>query len=49
MEDVMSFDTEIDVGVSGEVHDDSGNYVEVEVKQDSDGEGSASISAGHKE
>lgn len=32
----------------GEVHDDDGYYVQVEVKQNSDGTGSADATAGHK-
>jgi len=36
-------------GVSAEAHDDNGNYAKVEVKQDSDGNGSVGTSAGHKE
>lgn len=35
--------------VSAEVHDEKGNYAKVEVKQDSEGKGSAEVSAGHKE
>ncbi len=35
--------------VSAEAHDDRGNYAKVEVKQDSTGKGSATVSAGHKE
>ena len=41
--------SDISVGVSGEIHDDKGNYVEGEIKQDSSGEGSATVSAGHEE
>jgi hypothetical protein len=39
----------VSVGVSGEVHDDNGNYAKGDIKQNSNGEGSASVSAGHKE
>ena len=40
---------DVNVSVSAEVHDSQGNYVEAEVSQDSSGEGSASVSAGHEE
>lgn len=36
-------------GASGEVRDDKGNYAKGEVRQNSNGEGSATISAGHRE
>lgn len=36
-------------GVKAEVSDDEGNYATVTIEQNSDGEGSAEISAGHKE
>lgn len=39
----------VNIGASGEVHDDRGNYAKGEIKQDSSGEGSTSVSAGHKE
>ena len=35
-------------GASGEVHDNHGNYAKGEVKQDSNGEGTATVSTGHK-
>lgn len=38
--------TKISISASGEVHDDNGNYVEAEIKQDSNGQGSANVSAG---
>jgi hypothetical protein len=41
--------TEVNFGVAGEIHDNSGNYAKGELSQDSDGEGKVSISAGHKE
>lgn len=36
-------------GGSAEYHDNKGNYAKIEVKQDSDGKGNATVSAGHKE
>lgn len=36
-------------GVSGEVHDEKGNYAKIDVKQNSNGSGSATVAAGHKE
>jgi len=42
-------DTKFSGGVKAEVKDDKGNYASVVVEQNSDGEGSAEISAGHKE
>jgi len=36
-------------GASGEVYDTHGNYAKAEVKHDSNGEGNATISAGHKD
>jgi len=35
-------------GASGEIHDSNGNYAKGEVRHDSNGEGSATISGGHK-
>ena len=37
----------VSVGVSGEVHDNKGNYAKGEAKQDSDGKGSVSASGGY--
>lgn len=43
---------DVSIGASGEIHDDKGTYVEVEVSQkvskDGLGEGNASVSAGHE-
>lgn len=39
----------INVGASGEIRDDNGNYGKAEIKQDSTGQGSATITAGHTE
>ena len=35
-------------GITAEAHDDQGNFAQVEVKKDSDGNGSVGASAGHK-
>lgn len=35
--------------VSGEVHDDKGNYIEADIRQDSDGKISGDVTAGHEE
>ncbi len=40
---------EVSGHIKSEVHDDQGNYAKAEVGQKSDGSGSASVSAGHKE
>ena len=34
--------------VKGEAHDDKGNYVKVEIEQNTDGTGTAAASGGHK-
>ncbi|OGN55791.1 MAG: hypothetical protein A3D96_04365 [Chlamydiae bacterium RIFCSPHIGHO2_12_FULL_44_59] len=39
----------VQIGASGEIHDNHGNYAKGEVTQDSSGEGRTSLSAGHKE
>lgn len=39
----------VSVAASGEIHDNNGNYAKGEIKQDSNGDGSVSVSAGHKE
>jgi len=41
-------DTKFRGGVKAEVSDDEGNYATVKIEQNSDGEGSAEVSAGHK-
>ncbi len=38
----------VSVGAAGQVSDDKGNYIKGEIKQDNNGQGSASVSAGHE-
>jgi hypothetical protein len=41
--------TNISVGVSGEIHDNKGNFVKGGAKQDNSGEGRVSVAGGYKE